>query len=555
MKYQEIFLMNHIYVSHPNRTIPPRLCPRDEIAHPSKIVDTVFTLYKRWRPIKINDHMIHYKRIEYDHEFFDDVSSSHLYVLTDSPSLFKDVKNVRTDSAEDMFSYLQKYQSTLFLITTPIFIHRELQANVHYVMPVDAYQHPIFIQLGNTVEVRELLDMECYTICNGMTIFLAMLRSRVWNIRDARIAMERWSTRYNIGDIQTQDMDPIWQFLYMNHPVPMIAEFPMYYATMYPNVPETFYKYLKEEEDTVPLSQWIDGTNENQVKCFYASPITSMYPYFNRSTFDYYNPNFKDTDYPTTVLDTPFGLESEDSQQIDIEGFLIAMVRSRRAWRWWRRNGCTYLRKVWEVIGDSYTFSHQFLYTLFYLYEMPYKNIKYPRSRVRAIWNLVLSLYKISPIEIQMYIVTHLVKKRVYSTFNSSRIHPTIPLAFMLDLLKHCGKNINWFEVHKYKIYTSQDIPIVLGLFAPYIHMTNESIHEFSLRCSLYQLFKLDTEYNHIFIRHVIDKKIAIKLSYINQIFGMKEDQHNIVHLSENNAYIVGSLLKEYLYNNRNMII
>lgn len=540
--------MNHVYVPHPDRRVPTRLCPRDEIAHPYKIEDSIFAKYKRWRTIKIEDHPLQYKRIEYDREIYDDVSASYFYVVTDNTSVLKDAKLVRADSADDMFRYLRAHQTTLFLVTTPVFVQRSERAlpDSYYVVPADVLQVPIFIEAGNTVVLRGMLHTRCYTVCNGMTVFLAMVRAGVWNIREARAAMERWRAHYSVLDVKTGDMSDVWQLLYVTHPIPMIAEFPIYYATMYPSTPESFFQYLEEEEMT-PHAQYMD---ENHDRCFYASPVTSMFPHFNRQIFEYYN---RATEGLPLLLETPFGMDPGDEQNTDIEGFLIAMVRSRRAWRWWKKNGINHLRRAWDLSSDSHAFFSDCLTALFYLYENPYTGIKYPRSRARAIWRSMLLAFDIEVVEVQIYLVIHLVKRLLYRAFDPHRFNPMIPLAFIADILDYYRGQINWFEEHRYKLYTTHDIPNVLLIFSPYIRLNNERIHEFVLHCSLYQMLKLDLEYHHAV--RFLDRRVAQKLSYVNHIFGMGMNQQNLVNLSENSAYIVGSILKQYLRDHRNALI
>ena len=80
MLYKEIFLMNHVYVIHPHKRIPTKLCPRDEVAHPSKLLDAVLSSTRTWREFRLQNAPLYYTRIEYDRRFAEDLTSSHLYV-------------------------------------------------------------------------------------------------------------------------------------------------------------------------------------------------------------------------------------------------------------------------------------------------------------------------------------------------------------------------------------------------------------------------------------------------------------------------------------------
>lgn len=546
MKYNELFLMNHVYVDHPNKNIPIRLCPRDEIAHPKKIHDAIFSKKKRWHHTKINNVYMSYKRINYNKQLYDDICASHFYVVTESRSIFKDCKRVNKYSHRDMVEFLSKHQSTLFLITTPVF-NLTTEEDTYFSMPATIEQTPYFSDTGTTITLRDLIDSQSYTVCNGITVFLAMLRSKIWDIHEARIAIEEW---YQFHKNDNVEMSEVWQFLYINHPIPMIAEFPIYYATMYPAVPDVFFKFF-DIEDTVPLAQFM---NENNDTCFHATPITSMFPYFNRSVFNYYNNDFSSNDSTTDLIfDVPYNFEESDLKQIDIEGFFISIVRSRRAWRWWKSYGRTYLEKLLKTKKDPYKIFNHCMVILFFLYEMPYPDIKYPHWRVRAIWNLVLSVFNVDHVDIQLFLTVNVVRNIIYRSFEIIRINPIMPLPFIIDVMKHYNKKINWFNSHRYKLYTIHDIDIIRAIFSPYIHLNNEDFYEYILQCSLYQLFKLDTDYN-VFVEHIINKKIATNIIYIDRIFGLTESSQDYECL-DNNFYTVGILIKEYLRDNRNDII
>ena len=552
MKYQEIFLMNHTYVNYPNQRIPTRLCHRDEIAHPNKILDIVFSRNQKWRKTKINEYPLRYKRIEYNHCFMENISSSHFYVIGEDTGVFKDAKKVRENSVDDMITYLCKHQNTLFVITSPVFQFDGEQGinRLLFSIPVSTNQAP-FITTGTNIRIRDLIEEQCYSICNGLTIFLAMVRSKKWNTQDALIAIYKWR-KYYVDD--NVEMSEIWQFLHTSHPIPMIADFPMYYATMNPIVPVTFYKYL-HADGTIPLSQFVDDTNQENEKCYYASPITSMFPYLNRSIISYYNDKFS-CDTLSFMINTPFSIEEEDYQYVDLEGLLISVLRSRRAWKWWKQNGVQYFKKLWELNSGSYTFFDYCLKVLFYLYSMPYKKIQYPYWRIRAIWNTMMDVYGICSIDISMFLTIHLVKTIVYTAFNITRINPPIPVSFMLDILKRYGSTIKFFDSHKYKLYTHHDRNIMINIFSPYITLVNNGTNEYSLHCSLYQLLSLDLYYKKHMVNHIIDKRISMKLLYIDKLFGLKIDKKNILNImDDNDAYRVGIIMKEYIRENRSLLI
>lgn len=557
--------MNHIYVLHPAERKPDKLCPRDEVAHPSKLADTISGFTRRWRSFILGEHEMFYLRIEYDKQFYKDVSSSHLYIATDSSNMtmFTDAHTVRKDSYNDMFEFLNKHYSSKFMVTCPVF---ELQPpgnivqNIYYSIQVSDTQTPVFLSPEIFVEIRDLVNNRCYTVCNGLIFFLAMVREKMWNTRVALNVIANW--RENIdGDIsESIDINGVWQQLYMEHPIPMIGDFPAYYATMYPSVPCSFYKYIKSG-DTVPLSQYIDDNNGNNTDddttiCMYATPITSMFPYFNRDIFRHYNNTFGISERRTTIFETPYELEDNDHQSIDIEGMFISILRSKRAWKWWSVYGPIYLRKAWEMNGSTFDFCIYCYQVLFHLYNEPLYTVKYSHTKVRSIWIMALTLFNTPPTDMKLFLNILYVKNIIYENFNIRRWHPMPPVAFMKDLLGYYRDTLNWFSIHKNKIYTthSYDRERLLSILSPYIHISNKKDDEFMLKCSMYQLMKLDT-IGRIFVKYMLDKNISRKLICVDKIFGLKDNTEPIVNLSSNSAYEVGMILKDYLRSHRDVLI
>lgn len=572
MKYQECFLMNQIYVAHPRERLPMKLCQRDEIADPEKLMKVIFTPGQLWRLIKINNHDTYYTRCVYDKRFYKDVHTSQFYIVTDNISLFDDIRNIN-DNPLRIYEFLMKHSSTLFMITVPVFHNN----TTSYSISVDHTQTPIFLQHNNysIQQLIQLINEQCYTICNGLTLFLAMVRANVLSYRNALIALRDWynnendDSDNNTNSIET-NMNGLWDFLYINHPIPMIADFPIYYASMYPIIPTAFYEYL-EQEDVVPLSQFIHESDNDVEQCTYASPITAMFPYFNREVIHYFHPNF--TNNPASLLQVPFEFEeNEDTQKIDIEGLLIGVLRSRHAWRWWKKNGVAYLRMIKDSHAEKFPFICYCFQMLFYLYTKPYHNIRYSRTRVRSIWNMMLAVFEIPVNDIQLFLILHIIKSVIHRHNDVLQYwNPSPPISFMLDLMKYYGHTFNIFHKQKYKIYSMTNADVFALIFAPFItsmqSITIENTEQadadniaiedqqwnYRFSCSLYQLLKIDGDFNHFV--NILNKRIAKKLLCIEKFFGMKQDKRPLASIHENTAYQIGFVFKEYLRDHRNILV
>lgn len=558
MMYKEIFLINHVYVIHPHRRVPTKLCPRDEIAHPSKLLEVVMPSTRTWREFRLQENVLYSMRVEYDRRFADDLTASHLYVLTDnaSISMFADAHSVGWDNEEDMLQFLEKYAHAPFAVTAPVFrLETDMNTpDIYYSVPIHTVQAPAYLALGNVVELRDLVNTRCYTVCNGLTLFLAMVRSCQWSGKIAWRALQQWRRLHPDAQENPPPLSDTWNMLYTNHPVPMIAEFPAYYGTMHPPLPNCFLPLL-DEEGATPLSQFVDDTDPEEALCLFATPMTSMFPYFHKRLFNHYNPDFVRTDSTLPMFETPFGTDHDDSQFVDIEGFFIAMLRSKRAWRWWERHGALYMRRAYEANGENESFLMYCFQVLFYLYERPYYDIRYSRSRVHAMWNLILVTFDVPAREIKLFLQTMVVRNLIYEEFNIRRWHPTFPIAFLVDIMNIYRDRIDWFDVHKNRIFTthSYEHNAVIALFAPYLTLDNEEENEYILHCSLYQLLKLD-RVGFRFITRVFDRRMADRLHCVQEMFGLKKSKPT-VDFPEQGAYEVGTIMMEFFRNQRGQLI
>lgn len=545
--------MNQAYIVHPLHRAPVKLCPRDEVAHPEKLVKIVRKHRRNWREIRIYDHMCYYIRGEYDRTFYQDVSSSHFYVLTDASSIFmfSDAESVGADDGNQMLEFLKKHAFTPFVITTPV-LRLDTGTNapdLHYSVPISHFHAPIYMSTGNTLELRDMIHSMCYTQCNGLILFLAMVRGHYWVPKVAYHALKEWNASGPIA----ADLTPLWQDLSTTHPVPMIADFPCYYATMNPPVPMKFMDLLYDE-DTIPITQYVDDTDPEGPTCIYASPRTAMMPYLNKAVIDYYHPDLLYSN-TNTMWAPPFDLEEEDIHMVDMEGMFLAILRSRRAWGWWKIYGPHCLRQASHTNQHTCNFAMHCLRILFYLYERPYPGMRYTRSRIRSIWNLVLEVLDISASDMRLLLSIISVRSLIYHKFGIYRWNPVFPVGFLVDVMNRYQDELDWFKVQNNHVYTKNlyDPTAIINLFSPYIQLMYRAKNEYYLTCSLHQLLSIEHT-GAIFVKNVLEKRVAQKLLCMEKIFGLKKNP-SILPVSEQCAYEVGTIMMDYFRTHRNELI
>jgi hypothetical protein len=555
MMYKEIFLMNHVYVVHPHKRVPTKLCPRDEVAHPAKLLEAVLRPSRAWRELHIYNSTLYHMRVEYNKRFDTDLVSSHLYVLVDNESMpmFADARLIPRDDEREMLQFLRKYGETIFAVTSPVFRVETDETDVYYSIPVHVFHVPMYPTPGNQLELRDMIHLRCYTLCNGLTLLLAMVRMRHLKAGAAMRAIRTWYITRGYETFHSA-MSPVWQNMCVSHHIPMIADFPSYYATMHPPLPPMFYSLLDTKND-IPLSQWVDENDPEDDVCLYASPITAMFPYLHKPVMDYYNPCDFAFSGNSVMFQPPFEIEPQDEQLIDVEGLFIGVLRSRHGWRWWKTNGVSYLKSAFDVNKRSFGFIMYCFQILFHMYHTPYYGIRYTRSKVRTIWRLILREFNMSPSNMRLFINIVVVRSIVYRAFGSNRWHPVFPISFLVDVMDFYRDRISWFSKHRSRVYTSNSYnpDEVVALFSPYMEFRSVGDNDYILDCSLYQLLRMDN-IGAIFVRKVIDKRVAKKLLCVQELFGLKKERP-LVDLPEQEAYVVGTVLMDYLQNHRDSIM
>jgi hypothetical protein len=129
------------------------------------------------------------------------------------------------------------------------------------------------------------------------------------------------------------------------------------------------------------------------------------------------------------------------------------------------------------------------------------------------------------------------------------------PIAFLVDIINIYKDRIDWFGVHKNRICMTHryEHNTMISIFAPYLTLDNEENNEYILKCSLYQLFKLD-RVGLQFVNSVLDRQIANKLHCIQEMFGLKNSLPTM-DFPEQGAYEVGTIMIDFFRTKRGQLI
>lgn len=320
-----------------------------------------------------------------------------------------------TVSTADPACWLLEWWDTPFLVTTSIYTCGDEDCESIFgvtngVHPPERY--PIVRSLD------DLLEGKCYTICNGLTLAIAM--HRLGKMKTLKAALINLFSHHRISDMY-QRVPPEWAMFYYGHQTHQTADFPSFYACMGP-------KFADPAVVQTLLTNPVSFSLPNSLaypsqKVALTSHHSAMLPHINSSIYN----TFK----------------SKYVGKVDIMGVLTAVCCNRRSWKWWLNNPS--ILESWL----STTTNKNDIRTLrfcFLLYEHGSDNGKVVRNRLRHIW-------------------IHLIHKMCIG--HMQYIVDESPLMFVKDL--HDIRGSNSFRRDFFKILKGCDHPYYKHCLVPRI--------------------------------------------------------------------------------------
>lgn len=405
----EIHLINNVIISEPNRYMLNICYPREEIAKPEKLLKVSKVTTREWND---NIYISQYKKIFYyakinwevKYKDFNNVHSKHFYILSECPSMFQ-FHNTNIKSYKEWEEWIVKYWSKPFLITTPVFKTNANNFIINCSKPQFSGEFYNASGSGSDIEtIHQLLRYQSYTIGNGLILLLALTRLKKIKVKYVRNLV------LNLFNMHTY-LQPIyssWSELYYGKIIPNIADFPWYY-----NIPDgKLLRILLSDYNNSIFIQYNNLTTSLQSSCFpdnLNEKLWDIYETYNKWPLNYYQ------EYPTT--------------EIDIAGFIRAIVKNKTTWKWWMKNYIKYF-DIFKVRRKTIV---KMLIFIFHMYNTNQSNI-----RIKKLWNQVITFaYENNRNSFSLFVITYL------------SIHRNIPIPLLKDILYECD------IFKKYRVTTS----------------------------------------------------------------------------------------------------
>lgn len=550
MRICEKNLLNTIYVLPQHVRYPSSYCPREEIADPAKLFRCVY-MVNSWDTVQLDDACFFRGWIPWRKQYNFDrnketVTSSGVYVFTRSTVMFQTLRELletRVYSKAHIAAWLHEWWNEVFLITSPI-----------YVSEPGGYAYSInnryFVQrvpiVGTFDSSRQLVMSHCYTMCNGLTLLIALHRLGIISASYVAFAVQQLKQHH--PDFFQEVTEP-WHEIYYGHFSPHVADHPYIYACMgeKPASLEVIRACQAEDDYDSVLTQF--GWGETRV---YTSLPSAILTYFHRELWDRF------------ILHDMWPLlppmDDDDTLSIDLVGFTQGIISSRRSWKWWLQNNQVILERLHSVLGGSQPLLEAWLNPICFLY----KHAKsFPKRlcyrRLRSLWNMLLQTYDPNGQLISGIFHNDVFKHHIVHNMTSAGIliiqnYCPIPFSFLKELFNRCFVDV--YAVRANKIY-SKHIDLLQQLYpngtirndadeTPYVHIQTTTM-------DLLQTSRNGSPY-WVFFHTFLKKKIAQRLLAIIRGFGMRENEYPTV-TNHPDAHLVGMIMLDYARDHKELLL
>ena len=354
----EKLIFNHVGVEHPFVRTSKRFCPIEEIAQPEKLEKCFIQKDFIILPFKILGGLTVAKvqwivPLKTYEEFA--TCSMFFYVIGDH------------DIITEPFDLL-KHHAKRFIITCPVW-YTETNYGHGEIWSMSRSFPQNKVRMGGVTDAficAQLVHSHCLTICNGLTVALAMNRLGKYTKRKLTAELESLEPLALIAEL-----DEKWVFIYIDLAanMPFVAEIPDIYALS--GCDNDVVQFIKSRQSEVlNLSQAGFIVEYNSQACtVYANTIINTYP----------KPSLTKLKH---VFETyaPFNLPKD--HYIDCQAYMEIMgTCSNKQWAWWLKVGLDKCRLSFKDV----------LPAAFYVFNYGVERGKLRSSRMRTIWQNIIA--------------------------------------------------------------------------------------------------------------------------------------------------------------------
>jgi hypothetical protein len=556
MQYHELNVFNQTYMMPLSERRDPRFLPREEIADPRKIYRVLYYPCT-WDLFQYNESVLYRSWIPWRRSWNSKehtVQSTGVYVLSEHPSMFSSMRELLKGpmSRARLVTWLDEWWSTPWMISSPLF-SQQLPEGVHATCFVVNNRYPVQrIPILSTVGmdvVSQMIAGQAYTMCNGLTLVLALHRLELFPKTVLRDALTHLLEKHH-GDL-FQPVSSTWEAIYYSHPTPHVADLPWLYSLMgtRPCHPTISRLFQPDDDSSFVIGNAFHGA------------------YFSHHTVTL--PTLHVVQHPHTELQGEWlipslDLDEADSFVPDIPGFVLGITRTRANWQWWCQHHPEYLHGIAEHFASAEDCLESLLRPVlhFYVHAKDFQ----PRlcfSKLKHLWRHILNILDPEGHMIGPLINRWMIKRVVIAHLRSKGHHvvhwlPSIPYFFLQDVFERCtgSLSLGLYEQCSHRVYTHYhddiaDLPFVIGRGVPGGDRSYSRVRVSSM--AMFQ--NITTGVFHEFYLRYVCPRITSRLLGIEKGFGIREHQAASLDRRRPHMHLIGSLVLEWVRENRDALI
>lgn len=410
MRYELLQLINRCYIHTPETKVSKAYSDViEDIITPEKI----YYLLKSHHFTKhdTNDYFITF--IEDSRNLNEDIECHGYFVATYNPEMFIHVLNLQNNM--EILTWLNKFWYTEFIFTTPILINKN--NNKRFIF--DLKQLKCRYLEDNIDDLPTyLIENECFTVANGLTIALSLNSIELWSTRIFKHILNFFIQ--DKEDLVEYDMS-IWANLhgYTNN----IYEYPLMYAFQYCN--DAIYR----------LIYLVEGFSNEHIyfkeNIYY---ISNLYTCIKNPQKHHYN--FLENIRYSKLIEYKWPYMGNTKIHHNIHQFIYFSCKSS----WYRRS---FLRKgiIFRLFRDKMNYNNhscllKFIRSISFLYNKKDVN----KRHLKLIWrNIITNFPKDSYYFLWLYLLIYNNVEKPMKCFNLP------PIRFVKDII-YMNKNKNIYH-------------------------------------------------------------------------------------------------------------
>lgn len=551
----ELPCINNVMVSHPFKKVPVDICPREEIASPSKLLALCQLTANDWDEYDMNGTIYQrawiQMRIRYP-SLSKKVSSLGFYGLVQDPDMLASILSVSNDVSSQL-QWLREFALKPIIVTIPLISYRTKYQEVLYTISNTFPQRTI--QVSPITDLTDqMLANNAYTICNGLTLALALHRLGFWADPIFHVALTSW---FEENENIYTDITPEIQPLFVQHLIPQVCDHPFFYACM------------GRQKATIPVIEALRVKlnimepfiqQHNATYSIATNASLQMLPYTPMNVFDhllgvslvsqFHNEEDQEENQQDEDQEDQHD-ESTTDTRIDLGGLMQAIVTQKGVWKRWKSTYRDTLLRFQGSAEHNDEFLDRFMKRSFMLYTKGCHVGRVYTSRIRTMWRQVMDVLDPEKTRMQKWIHKYVLLSYIGNELNKRGVFgaiwlPKVPVAFLIEMSRVYGAKWKIFSTsNPISVYTSFDE--IRSMFPSASFAVNETADRpykiYQIQQSImHYMSRMPRDSSLHFFYRMMKNKSQMNLRLLRCAFM----RPTIPRLEENEAYTLWTILQDY---------